>query len=261
MDKLAKYIIITAVTAIIVFLGWYFRTILLYIAVAVVISLIGKPVVKFLTGLRIRKFHIPRWLASALTLALIVCVCLSLFLLLAPMIGQFVHLVNNMSLSNLSTQVHEPLQKINEFIIKSVPNIEPGFRIEVFLFDYIKDFINLNTFSNIIVSLASFITEFGIAVFSIIFIAFFLLMENGLITDVLTSIVPDRLEENVRRATKSINSLLSRYFVGISLESLFVATLNSLGLIFIAKMDTELAIVVGFASGIIPEWRCPLSST
>ena len=251
MDKLAKYIIITAVTAIIVFLGWYFRTILLYIAVAVVISLIGKPVVKFLTGLRIRKFHIPRWLASALTLALIVCVCLSLFLLLAPMIGQFVHLVNNMSLSNLSTQVHEPLQKINEFIIKSVPNIEPGFRIEVFLFDYIKDFINLNTFSNIIVSLASFITEFGIAVFSIIFIAFFLLMENGLITDVLTSIVPDRLEENVRRATKSINSLLSRYFVGISLESLFVATLNSLGLIFIAKMDTELAIVVGFASGIL----------
>ena len=83
MDKLAKYIIIAGITAAVIFLGWYFRTILLYLAVAVVISLIGKPVVKFLTGLRIKNFHFPRWLASALTLALIICVCLSLFLLLA----------------------------------------------------------------------------------------------------------------------------------------------------------------------------------
>ena len=251
MDKLAKYIIIAGITAAVIFLGWYFRTILLYLAVAVVISLIGKPVVKFLTGLRIKNFHFPRWLASALTLALIICVCLSLFLLLAPMIGEFVHLINNISLSSLGSQVYEPLEKINEFIVKSIPTIDPGFRIEVYLFDYIRDFINLNTFSNIIVSLASFITDFGIAVFSIVFIAFFLLMENGLITDVLTTLVPDRLEENVRRATKSINSLLSRYFVGISLESLFVAALNSMGLIFIAKMDPQLAIVVGFASGIL----------
>lgn len=251
MDKLAKYIIIAGITAAVIFLGWYFRTILLYLAVAVVISLIGKPVVKFLTGLRIKNFHFPRWLASSLTLALIICVCLSLFLLLAPMIGEFVHLINNMSLSSLGSQVYEPLEKINEFIVKSIPTIDPGFRIEVYLFDYIRDFINLNTFSNIIVSLASFITDFGIAVFSIVFIAFFLLMENGLITDVLTTLVPDRLEENVRRATKSINSLLSRYFVGISLESLFVAALNSMGLIFIAKMDPQLAIVVGFASGIL----------
>ena len=225
MDKLAKYIIIAGATALVLFLGWYFRTVLLYIAIAVVISLIGKPVVKAMTSVRIKNFHIPRWLASALTLALIVCVCLSLFLLLAPMIGQFVHLLNNMSLSTLGSQVYEPLEKLNEFIIKSIPSIDPGFRIELYLFDYIRDFININTFSNIIVSLASFIADFGIAVFSVIFIAFFLLMENGLITDLLTSIVPDRLEDNVRRATRSINSLLSRYFVGISLESLFVATL------------------------------------
>lgn len=251
MDKLAKYIIIAGVTAIVLFLGWYFRTVLLYIALAVVISLIGKPVVKVLTSIRIKNFHLPRWLASALTLTLIVCVCLSLFLLLAPMIGQFVHLINNMNMSSLGTHVYEPLEKINEFIVKSIPSIDPNFRIELYLFDYVRDFININTFSNIIVSLASFIADFGIAVFSVIFIAFFLLMENGLITDLLTSIVPDRLEDNVRRATKSINSLLSRYFVGISLESLFVATINSLGLIFIVKMDPQLAIVVGFASGIL----------
>lgn len=251
MDKLAKYIIAAGTIAIVLFLGWYFRTILLYIAVAVVISLIGKPIVKILTGIHIKNFHIPRWLASVLTLTLIVCVCLSLFLLLAPMIGEIVHLINNTNISSLGNQVYEPLNKINEFITKSVPSIGPEFRLEVYLLDYIRDYVSLNTFSNLIVSLASFITDFGIAVFSIVFISFFLIMENGLITNVLTTLVPDRLEDNVRRATSSINSLLSRYFVGISLESLFIAIINSCGLIFIVKMNPQLAIVVGFASGIL----------
>ena len=105
------------------------------------------------------------------------------------------HLVNNMSLSTLGSQVHGPLEKINEFIIKSIPSVEPDFRLEVYLFNYIKEFININTFSNIIVSLASFIANFGIAVFSVVFIAFFLLMENGLITDTLSSIVPDNMKK------------------------------------------------------------------
>ena len=218
MDKLAKYIIIAGATALVLLLGWYFRTILLYLAIAIVVSLVGKPIVKFLTGIHIKNFHLPRWLAAILTLTLIICVCLSLFLLLAPMIGEFVQLVSNMSPSTLTTRMYEPLEKINEFISKSIP---------------------------------SFITDFGIAVFSIVFIAFFMLMENGLVTNVLTSIVPDRLEDNMRRAVKSISSLLSRYFIGIFLESLFVATLNSLGLIFIVKMDPQLALVVGFASGIL----------
>ena len=38
MDKLAKYIIIAGITAAVIFLGWYFRTILLYLAVAVIYS-------------------------------------------------------------------------------------------------------------------------------------------------------------------------------------------------------------------------------
>ncbi|HIZ84968.1 MAG TPA: AI-2E family transporter [Candidatus Coprenecus stercoravium] len=251
MDRLAKYLIIAGVTAIVLFLGWYFRTVLLYIALAVVVALIGKPVVKALTRIQIKGHHFPRWLASGLTLLIIICVCLSLFLLLAPMIGEVVHLINNLNLSTLETQIDAPLEKVNEFIIKSIPSAGQNFKIEVYLFDYLKDFINLNTFSNIIVSLASFIANFGIAIFSVVFISFFLLMENGIITDTLSSIVPDKYEEKVRRTVKSINTLLSRYFVGISLESLFVAALNSIGLIFIAKIDFQLAIVVAFASGIL----------
>ena len=125
MDKLAKYIIIAGVTALVLFLGWYFRSILMYIGIAIVVALIGKPVVKFLTSIRIKNRHLPRWLAAALTLALMICICLSLFLLLAPMIGEFVKLVNNVNLSSVSARLETPLKDINEFIIKSIPACFP----------------------------------------------------------------------------------------------------------------------------------------
>ena len=216
MDKLAKYIIIAGVTALVLFLGWYFRSILMYIGIAIVVALIGKPVVKFLTSIRIKNRHLPRWLAAALTLALMICICLSLFLLLAPMIGEFVKLVNNVNLSSVSARLETPLKDINEFIIKSIPSIDPNFRIEVYLFDYIRNFINLSTFSNILMSLASFIADLGIAIFSIVFISFFILMDNGIVTETVCSIIPDKYEDKARRAIFSINRLLSRYFAGLS---------------------------------------------
>ncbi len=251
MDKLAKYIIIAGVTALVLFLGWYFRSILMYIGIAIVVALIGKPVVKFLTSIRIKNRHLPRWLAAALTLALMICICLSLFLLLAPMIGEFVKLVNNVNLSSVSARLETPLKDINEFIIKSIPSIDPNFRIEVYLFDYIRNFINLSTFSNILMSLASFIADLGIAIFSIVFISFFILMDNGIVTETVCSIIPDKYEDKARRAIFSINRLLSRYFAGLFIESLFVAALNSMGLIFIAKVDPQLAIVIASAAGLL----------
>ncbi|HIZ87427.1 MAG TPA: AI-2E family transporter [Candidatus Coprenecus pullistercoris] len=251
MDKLAKYLMIAGVTAIVLFLGWYFRSILLYIALAVVVALIGKPLVRILTKIEIKGRHFPRWLAAGLSLAVIICLCLSLFLLMAPIIGEFVQLINSVNLKSLDTGAYEVLNRVNEFIIRSDPSVGEDFRIEVMLFNYLKDFINLNTISNIVVSLASFLADFGIGAFSVIFIAFFLLMENGIISNTLTGIVPDKYEDKVRRSIKSINNLLSRYFIGITLEALLVALLNGMGLIFIAKVDPKLAIVVAFSSGIL----------
>lgn len=251
MDRLARYIIILGTAAIIAIVAWYFKSILIYIAIAAVVSMIGRPIVSFLCKLKIKKFHMPRWLAAALALTFLACICLSLFLLLAPMIGELHHTISALDLNKMGNNVKIPLQSINEFIIKSFPSIDENFRLELFLIEHIKNIFTLNTFSNILVSVTSFVVDFGIAIFSIIFISFFMLMENGIVTETIISVIPSKYEEKTRRAMASINRLLSRYFVGISLESLFVAILNSAGLIFIAKMNPTLAIVIGFTSGIL----------
>lgn len=253
MNRLAKYIIIAAVVTIAAFIAWYFKTVIIYILISAVIAMIGRPLTDLLCDIRIKKVHVrlPRWLSAGITLILMICVILSLFLLLAPMIGEISAVLKNTDFNSLSAQVSEPLKRINGFIVATFPSVGEDFRIEVAAFDYIKNMATVSSFSNIVTSLTNFIADISIAVFSIVFISFFMLKESGLVTNTLASIFADRYENNIRRASASINNLLGRYFVGISIESIGVGIINSLGLIFIAGMDTELAIVVAFASGIL----------
>ena len=46
IDRLARYIIIAATLAILACLCWYFKSVLVYIIVAFVVSLIGQPVMR-----------------------------------------------------------------------------------------------------------------------------------------------------------------------------------------------------------------------
>ena len=52
VDKLAKYILLATGTAIVVGICWYFRSVLIYILAAVVVSLIGKPMMKQLQKMK-----------------------------------------------------------------------------------------------------------------------------------------------------------------------------------------------------------------
>ena len=251
MNQTTKSIITILGIATVAALIWYFKNLVIYIIVAAIIAMIGRPLVEKISSLKFKKFKFPRWAAAGITLVLICCIILSILLLLAPMIGEFSTLINSLSIDNLEENIREPLRRFNEYIINTFPNVDKGFKVEGMFLGYLKDIANIDTFSSFVTSLTNMVTSFAIAIFSIIFISFFLLMEKGLLTDTITAFFSDKYEEKIRSASLSITKYLSRYFIGISIESLGIALLNGLGLVFIAKMDTELAIVIAFTSGIL----------
>ncbi len=55
---------------IILALAWYFHTIIAYILVAGVLSLIGEPIIRFLVNLEVKGKKMPRGLAATLGTAL-----------------------------------------------------------------------------------------------------------------------------------------------------------------------------------------------
>lgn len=251
MNKLTKYIIGILIGLLICFLTWYFRAVLVYLIIAAVISLVGKPLMSFLRNFHIKKIKIPSWIAAMITISAIFTVLFSIFLLITPIIGQIINQLSNISLDTVGNQISGPLAAINEFIIKSFPDVTPSFKIESYAINELKGVIKLSVFSNIVNSIASLVMDFAIALFSIIFISFFFLMNDGMLTKIIIAALPEKYEENIIRASSSISNLLTRYFLGISLESFCITLINGLGLIFIVKMDTSLAIVIAFTSGIL----------
>jgi predicted PurR-regulated permease PerM len=71
MNTTLRNILILIGLALMTYLLWYFRNIIAFVLAAGVISLIGRPVVDLLNGIRIWKFRFPKALSSLLTLLML----------------------------------------------------------------------------------------------------------------------------------------------------------------------------------------------
>lgn len=249
-DKLAKSILLAAGIAIIAALCWYFRSVLAYILIAVVVSLVAKPLMGLLQKIRIKGRKAPNWILAALSLILVLGILLSIVATLIPIVG---NIVKDISLANIENSVRSlsvPLSEFNEFLRTMVPSLGEDFKIEVTVIQEVQKLFNPAIFSSVIGSAASFLTSFGIGLFSVVFIGFFFIKDDGLFTEIVCALVPDKHEATTEKAISDIGHLLSRYFIGVMLEVTGVALINFIGLAFIAKLGFSAALGIAFMTGI-----------
>ena len=250
-EKLAKYILIAAGAAIILGLCWFFRDIIAYILAAVVVSLIAKPLVNVLKKISIKGKHAPDWLLAALALILVLACFLTFAYIVVPIAGG---IIKNISLGNIETSVKSiagPLADLNTFLTQTFPRLGEDFRIEVAVVQEMQHMVNLSQFSSLIGSAASFFTSLAIGLFSVVFISFFFIKDDGLFTEIVCALVPDKHEETTEKALSDIGHLLSRYFIGVLLEVIGVALINFLGLSLIARLGVNAALGIAVITGIL----------
>ena len=249
-DKLAKSILLVAGTAIIAALCWYFKSVLTYILVAVVVSLIAKPLMKLMQKVSIKGKRAPDWFLAALSLLLVIGILLSVIATIIPIVS---NIVKDISIANIETAIKSlsaPLSEFNHMIRTAIPGLGEDFRVEVALIEEIQKLLNPAIFSSVIGSAASFLTNFGIGLFSVVFIGFFFIKDDGLFTNIVCALVPDKHEETTEKAIADIGYLLSRYFIGVMLEVAGVALINFLGLSLIAKLGISASLGIAFLTGI-----------
>lgn len=249
-DKLAKYILIAAGIGIICALLWFFRSVLAYILIAVVVSLIAKPMMGGLQKISIRGKKAPNWLLAALSLTLVTGTILALITLVVPLVSG---IVKDVSVANLEATVKSiatPLADLNVFLRENFPRLGSDFRLEIAIGQEVQKLLNVSAFSSIIGSAASIITNVAVGIFSVMFIAFFFIKDNGLFTQIVCALVPDKHEETTEKALDDIEHLLSRYFIGVIVEVLGVALINFIGLWLIARLGIQAALGIAFMTGI-----------
>lgn len=249
-DKLAKYILMAAGICIVAGVCWYFKSVLTYILIAVIVSLIAKPVFGQLRKVNIKGYRAPDWFLAALSLLLVLCIMGAVVTLIFPLVYNMLSGISVDAVEKTVSDISVPLAKINDLLRSTFPKLGSDFRIEILLAEEMEKLFDTGTFTALIGTAANAIKNFGIGLFSVVFIGFFFIKDNGLFTRIVCALVPDKHEETTEKAITDIGYLLSRYFIGVMIEVCGVAVINFLGLYFIARMGFNISIAIAFITGI-----------
>ena len=226
-------------TALLLFFLYQIRSVIGYIAIAGVISLIGRPVVLFLE----RKLKLKNTVAVIITMVLL----LSAFIGLA---GLFVPLVieqgQNLSLLNI-----EGLQSNIENLFSEIANYFDLHQIDVA--QSLKESgllskIDIALIPHFLNSVVSGLGNFSIGLFSVLFISFFFLKDSRLFESGILTFIPDNKEHRWKTSFTKIKDLLSRYFVGLIFQILVLFIIYTIGLLIIG---VENAIVIAFLCALL----------
>ena len=250
-DKLAKYILLAAGLGIIGTLCWYFSNVLIYILLAVVVSLIAQPIMSLLRKIQIKGRKAPDWLLAMLTLITMTAIFFSVITLIVPIISGIIKGVSLDNIEAVARHISGPLAEFNARLCNAFPKLGSDFRIEVAAIQELKKFFDPSIFSSMLGSAASILTSLGIGIFSVVFISFFFIKDDGQFTAIVRALVPDRHEEEAAKAISDISYLLSRYFIGVMIEVVGVALVNFLGLLLVARLGFNAAIGIAFMTGIL----------
>ena len=248
-DKLAGYLIKLGGLAIIAALCWYFKNVLIYIIVAFVVSLIGRPIMKLLKRIRIGKFHLPDWFSAVLTIVLIIGLLILIVTQMIPMVSNIVRDASMMKGSMVLES--NPVERFNEWLIGLFPNLGADFNVIDVVMDKLRELVSFNSVTGFVGSVASLVSSAFVGLFAVVFISFFFLKDSDLFGRIVCALVPDRVEQTMTATLNDIKQLLSRYFVGLLLEMLGVALIDCLGLWLIARLDFSYAIGIAFIAGLL----------
>ena len=249
VDRLASILMKIGVLAVMVILCWYFRSVLVYVVIAFVVSLIGQPLMRLFRRIKIRGKSLPDGLLAVLTLIIVMIGALLFITQIIPVIAGIIRDASALHSTNMS--LRGMVAPVNAWIYEMFPSVGRDFDIVSLSLGKIKEVVNLSNVSSVLGSVASAAADVAIGIFSVVFISFFFIKDEGMFGSIVCALAPDRVESSVNKTIRDIEHLLSRYFIGLIVEIVGVILLDFLGLWLIVRIGPNYAIGIAFIAGLL----------
>lgn len=227
-------------------LVYFFSDILIYILLALIISLMGNPLVRFLDNLQFRKLRIPHSISALISLAAILFVLVSLILLIIPIIIDQAEYLSNVDINGILASMQNPINELEENL-REYGFLATDGSIEASPNTYMNEFLQSVNIQDFAGSLLGMIGSLSIGVFSVIFLSFFFMRDDQLFYKGLKAFTPRDSHDEIARILFYSKKMLSRYFIGLFTELFCVITLISIGMYIIGL---ENAIFIGVVAGV-----------
>lgn len=248
--NIGKWFAGIVVTLIVGVLLWYFRSAVIYILVSAVLAIMGRPIVRFLFNIRIGKFSPSRSVSALLTLLLMWVILAVFCLVVIPVVAGKVSSLATLDLRSAFSSIQEPLERMQHYLGGVFTISEDSISLSEIMVGWLRKVLNYDTINSAFSSVVDVTLSMAVAFFSISFITFFFLKEDGLFYKMVSALFPEKYKENVTRALDKITVLLSRYFTGLLFESFILMVVITVVLLSFG-MSIENAGFIGVIMGVI----------
>ena len=195
------------------------QSLITYIIIAAVISLIGRPITVFLSS----KLKFGNTLAVVSTMIFFIVVLFGLLSLFVPLILQQGENLSLLDVDALEIKITRLFEEISAYFNWDQANWKSWFLEK----DWMNT-LNLDALPEFLNALLGWLSGFTIALFSIIFISFFLLKDAQLMQRTVFLFFPKKNHSRIKASFEKIKDLLSRYFIGLLLQITILFVIYSL---------------------------------
>lgn len=222
-----------------IFIFLKLKILLVYLLLAAVIALIGRPIVIFLKT----KLKFGNLLATSITLLLLVSTILGVVSLFIPLVIQQGENLSLLNLNALEENLNQLLKEISGYFkleesnFKDSASLKSLFNVENL--EAIPEFLNY---------LLSLVGSFTMGLFSVTFISFFFIKDSRLLENAILIFVNDKSEDKLKKSFEKIKNLLSRYFLGLLLQISILLVLYS---IILLVFGIKNAFVIAFLCALL----------
>lgn len=251
MKSTAESISIGILKAVAVIVGvilllWFLykiQPLILFIGLAFVVSLIGRPIVLFFKN----RLRCGNNLASVLTLLLIISALSLLASVFVPVIVDQTKHISRINFEQVKQDLHELNIQASDYL-----GVDHFQLVEAIKHSEYAQNFGLQMIPGFLAVLFGNIGSFLVAVFAVLFISFFLLKDEFLIARTVLTLARRGDEDKFKRILVKIKELLSRYFIGLMLQILILTLFYSVLLLYLDINDAiAVALICAFLN-IIP---------
>lgn len=223
---------------------WNVRTIIYYFFAAGIIAFIARPLMRLLSKFHIKGWHMTSWLKAGLVLILFVGLVSGLLRLIIPTVIEQAHIISEIDTNEVIIKLEPQITSVTSWLEKT--NIDQD-ELILMIQQQVSQLFSMGDIGSYISNLLNGITGSLIAIFSILFITFFLLKDGSIVDNVVYSLTPNSYLEKITTIFNQTKDLLSRYFIGVVLQITIVMIVITVGL---SLLDVKNALLIGVVAGV-----------
>ena len=224
---------------IITWLLFQLKILLIYMVIAGIVSLVGRPINQFL----IQRLKMRNILGTSITIIFLLGLLISLFSLFVPLLVQQGENLSLLEVDLLKNNIETLVEEISIYF-----QLDNSFWQQQISVDNLFQNVNFGLLPELLNQTLELLGGFTIGLFSIVFILFFFLKDSHLQKQIILALVNDKITDRVEKSIEKTKNLLSRYFLGLLLQISILLIIYS---IVLAVFNVENAFIIAFLCALL----------